>query len=305
MPVYPLRFERWTEERESTAWAWWHLAMTSVRRLKWGWALRWLRAIWFGYVLFFVALTWIVESRPFPGMGADTDLGNVFEFFTDVPTRIFAFLIFPPQTLFLLVITLFAGAGLMADDRRTGALFLYLSKPVTRVQYLAGRIGFLAGCIGTFSVLPALGLYLLALLMSDQPMAVLADAWIVPALLAEWVVLTVLFALPVLALSSLFERGRTAGVVYLVLWFFSDFAGGVIDVAAGALGLGTGWGTVTDLDRLVLATGQVLLQPMENPFVQAAEWFVRPGAAFAAVFAYAALSLAILWVRSKPQGGNR
>src|SRR5687768_13467393 len=48
------------------------------------------------------------------------------------------------QGLFAFFITIYAGAGLIASDRRAKALQVYLSKPLLRMEYVGGKLGILA-----------------------------------------------------------------------------------------------------------------------------------------------------------------
>ena len=48
------------------------------------------------------------------------------------------------QSPFLFFITVYAGSGLIASDRRANALQVYLAKPLTRVQYVPGKLLVLA-----------------------------------------------------------------------------------------------------------------------------------------------------------------
>ena len=47
------------------------------------------------------------------------------------------------QEVFVFFITVYAGAGLIANDRRANALQIYLSKPLTRVEYIFGKFAIL------------------------------------------------------------------------------------------------------------------------------------------------------------------
>ena len=48
------------------------------------------------------------------------------------------------QEIFVFFVTVYAGAGLIASDRRANALQIYLSKPLTRFEYIAGKLAVLA-----------------------------------------------------------------------------------------------------------------------------------------------------------------
>ena len=44
------------------------------------------------------------------------------------------------QDFFVFIVTIYVGAGLIANDRRANALQIYLSKPLTRVDYVVGKL---------------------------------------------------------------------------------------------------------------------------------------------------------------------
>ena len=44
------------------------------------------------------------------------------------------------QDFFVFVITVYVGAGLIANDRRANALQIYLSKPLMRTEYIFGKL---------------------------------------------------------------------------------------------------------------------------------------------------------------------
>ena len=45
------------------------------------------------------------------------------------------------QQIFVFFVTVYVGAGLIANDRRANALQIYLSKPLTRAEYVFGKLG--------------------------------------------------------------------------------------------------------------------------------------------------------------------
>ena len=48
---------------------------------------------------------------------------------------------FERQGFFVFVVTVYVGAGLISTDRRVHALQIYLSKPLTRVEYYRRQTG--------------------------------------------------------------------------------------------------------------------------------------------------------------------
>src|ERR687892_614855 len=58
-----------------------------------------------------------------------------------------------PLVFFL---TVYVGSGLIADDLRANALQLYLSRPITRTQYIAGKAAIVMATLAAVTWLPAL-----------------------------------------------------------------------------------------------------------------------------------------------------
>ena len=65
------------------------------------------------------------------------------------------------QDFFVFVITVYVGAGLIANDRRANALQIYLSKPLMRTEYIAGKLAVLFVFLTLVTLVPALLLLLL------------------------------------------------------------------------------------------------------------------------------------------------
>src|SRR5690606_36270775 len=106
-------------------------------------------------------------------------------------------------------------AGLVAEDRRTGAMELYFSRPLRRHDYVAGKL-LAAGLVPAATlVLPFALLWLFAIGMA--PPAAAGELWglLLPGLLGALVAAATLTA-TILGLSALGERGRTVGVIYVV-----------------------------------------------------------------------------------------
>src|SRR3979409_622455 len=59
------------------------------------------------------------------------------------------------QEIFVFFLTVYGGAGLIAHDRRANALQIYLSKPLTRVEYVIGKLAILTTWLLLVTWLPA------------------------------------------------------------------------------------------------------------------------------------------------------
>ena len=60
------------------------------------------------------------------------------------------------QQTFVFFVTVYVGAGLIANDRRANALQIYLSKPLTRAEYVFGKLAILMTFLLLVTWLPAI-----------------------------------------------------------------------------------------------------------------------------------------------------
>ena len=63
---------------------------------------------------------------------------------------------FDKQDLPVFIVTVWLGAALIAQDRRANALQIYLSKPLTRVEYIFGKLSILMAFLLFITWVPAM-----------------------------------------------------------------------------------------------------------------------------------------------------
>lgn len=181
-----------------------------------------------------IVLAWL----PFLGfliyVWALTQFGQVAEGMTSALPKggaVFA-QFFKWQMLFGLLLTTFGGAGLVANDLRTGAILVYLSRPLTRRDYVIGKLSVLLAINLFVTLVPGLLLYGVALALAPAQFLKLDLAWLGPAVALHAVVLSLSLSLPALAVSSLSRSARVAG-----LGFFGLLMGlEMIQSIVGAIG---------------------------------------------------------------------
>ena len=117
-----------------------------------------------------------------------------------------------------ILLSIFGGAGLIANDLRTGAILVYLSRPLTRRDYILGKLGVLLLLNLSVTLVPALLLYLIALSMVPGQFLQWSLAWIVPAIVVQSLVSSVVISLLALAVSALSRSARVAGLGFVLLW---------------------------------------------------------------------------------------
>ncbi|MEX1362398.1 MAG: ABC transporter permease subunit [Nannocystaceae bacterium] len=202
----PARFAPWPIARTALTLAW------RKRSTKLGAALCALVVFGHGMALTSVVLTQRLTSGSGNAQAAALDavigtvIGNVHTILaTFIGVQLMA-------TAFLLAIM---AAGLIAEDRRSGAMELYFSRPLTRRDYLLGKL-LAAGLVPVATmVVPFVLLWLLAAGMSP-PGAVQPLLGLLLPGLAGTVVAAALLTTTILGGSALGERERTVGVVYVV-----------------------------------------------------------------------------------------
>ena len=126
------------------------------------------------------------------------------------------------QGLFAFFVTVYVGAGLIAADRRANALQLYLSKPLLRVEYIAGKLGALMVYLAFVTLLPGLMLLVMQIVLSGSLDLHRAYPGLAPAVVLASLLRIVVPATAMLALSSLSTSSRYVAVMYAGLLFVSE-----------------------------------------------------------------------------------
>jgi ABC-2 type transport system permease protein len=135
------------------------------------------------------------------------------------------------QEPFVFFITVYVGSGLIADDLRAKALQLYLSRPITRTQYIAGKAVILMTALASVTWLPAMLLLALVPIFAGRITFLLDHLYLIAAIAVYSVILITLSAFMILALSSLSRSRWFVAVMYAGLAFFTHAVFGVIGAA--------------------------------------------------------------------------
>jgi ABC-2 type transport system permease protein len=132
------------------------------------------------------------------------------------------------QSVFTLFLTVFGGAGLIANDLRTGAILVYLSRPLTRRDYVLGKLGTLLALNLSVTLVPGLLLYVAALSLAPGQFLTRGLAWIGPAVVLQSLVVSLVTSLVALAVSSLSRSARVAGLGFFGLLMGLELARGIL-----------------------------------------------------------------------------
>ena len=130
---------------------------------------------------------------------------------------------------FSMVLILLVGPRLISQDLRFNALPLYFSRPLRRVDYLAGKLAIIAAFLGLMIVVPAVIAYALGLLFSLD-WTILRDTFgLLVSSVAYGAVVAVSAGMLVLALSSLSRNSRYVVLFFLGIWVIGGVLGTVLE----------------------------------------------------------------------------
>jgi ABC-2 type transport system permease protein len=125
------------------------------------------------------------------------------------------------QGIFVFFVTIYIGAGLIANDRRANALQVYLSKPLTRAEYIAGKLTVLFLFLVSVTWLPAMSLLLVQVMFAGSVAFIRENIFLVPAITLFALLQVLVASVTMLALSSLSKSSRFVGIMYAGLIFFT------------------------------------------------------------------------------------
>lgn len=223
-------------------------------QLKLAWKELWLRRVlWMAAMPLLVLSVLIVVQARLGGA-----MGGLF-----APWKI----LWGLQIFFAVLVSYFVGRRSIGEDLHSGAMLVYLSRPIGLLAYGFGKWMAVAVLVLGVTAVPGLLLALVRWLVEPGSgvLDFLTDAI---GLLAGSSLLAVSFGSLVLAVSSLTRRGRAAGIIWMGLFFLT--AGLADGLAHGtglewlrAIGLGEGnarftlWLLGEETNPLVAAAGLV------------------------------------------------
>ena len=138
------------------------------------------------------------------------------------------------QDFFVFVITVYVGAGLIANDRRANALQIYLSKPLMRSEYILGKLAVLFTFLALVTLVPAMLLLWLKVMFDGNFTFLRANLFLIPAITVGSLLQVVLASFTMLALSSLSKSARYVGILYVGITFFTSAIYGVLYAITGS-----------------------------------------------------------------------
>lgn len=167
------------------------------------------------YVFVHAILIYIINQVPGATLPFNIDSG----FFQNFLFRILSINLPPiPSTFLIALIAIFGGSGLIANDLKNNALSLYLSKPISWVDYLIGKFAVVGILLACLTLIPGLLLFLEHLLLTDTPFFK-ENYWLPLSIIAYSVIIIISVSLLMLLFSSLTSNPRYATIGFCAVWF--------------------------------------------------------------------------------------
>ena len=238
MPIFDQGYQHWKGPLSGHAWRWLAISRHGLRtQLKGRYVrllliLAWMPAL----VLVSVLAVWglfeqgAVGAEWLPMLKAQAITDDPQTFRQAIWTLAYSFF-FRIELYFIMLLVTLAGPNLISLDLRYNALPLYLSRPLTRLDYFLGKLGVIAALVAAVAVLPAAVAYLLGVCFSLN-LSVVRDTWrLLPGSILYGLLIVVSAGTLMLALSSLSRRSLYVGLtwvgLFLIGWVVAGVLGGI------------------------------------------------------------------------------
>jgi ABC-2 type transport system permease protein len=214
MPIHDQGYRRYRGARDAAGRAWQVIVGAGVRSLFS--QRRFTFLLLFAWAPFVVRAVQIYVASNIPQAAFLAPKAETFREFLD------------QQGVFVFFITIYVGAGLIASDRRANALQLYLSRPLTRAEYIAGKLAILFLFLMLVTWAPAITLLAVEVMFAGSFTFLRQNFFLLPAITLFSLLQVLLASMTMLALSSLSKSSRFVGIMYAGLMFFTAALFGAI-----------------------------------------------------------------------------
>ena len=199
MPIYDQGYRRYEARAPLRKARFWPITREALRLVL---LRRWFLVLLtfpLGVFLWYVGRIYLATQIPEFGRILPAD-GRLFGEFLNV------------EIVFTILLSIFGASGLVATDLRTGAILAYLSRPLTRRDYVLGKLLVPLFLNLAVTLVPGLLLYGVGLSLAPALFLKWELAWIGPAIVAHAFSISLVVSLLTLAISSLSRSTRVAGL---------------------------------------------------------------------------------------------
>ena len=207
MPIHTQNYRHWEGTLNPSHYTrWWVIAKAELKLLAQRKIVRLIVAIPPAiYILAHAVIIYIVNQVP----------GSVFPINIDIV--FFKNFLFN-ASLFIALIAVFGGSGLIATDLKNNTLSLYLSKPISWIDYLIGKFAVMGILLSCLTLIPGLLLFLEHVLLTDTSF-LKENYWMPFSIIAYSIIIILVSSLLMLVFSSLTSNSRYAIIGFCAVWF--------------------------------------------------------------------------------------
>jgi ABC-2 type transport system permease protein len=208
MPIHDQGYRRYRGSKAALGQGWIVIARAGIRAM---FAKRaFLGLLLFAWLPFFVRAVQFYAAANLPQAQMLAPTADTFRQFLE------------QQETFVFFVTVYVGAGLIANDRRANALQIYLSKPLSRAEYVFGKLAILVAFLLLVTWLPAIVLLFVQIAFAGNFAFFRANLFLFPAITLFSFLEVMMVATAMLALSSMSNSSRYVGIMYAAVIFFSS-----------------------------------------------------------------------------------
>jgi len=218
MPIHDQSYRHWEGELKSHYLRWWVITYEGLKVI-----LR--RKLFIILILTPAIIQFFVFGGLIYGFNTFGAMANLNQMTPDFFFR-FCF----QQTFFILLICVFGGSGLIANDMKSNALQLYFSKPLTRSDYIIGKIAIIMIMLECITAVPCLLLFIEYAVLSQDLTFLSENYWLIGSIIAYSLVLNLPITFLTLALSSVTKNYRYSAIILVAIILGSAVVSGLLKV---------------------------------------------------------------------------
>ena len=205
MPIHDQSYRHWEGMLKSHSFRWWVITREGLRII-----LR--RKVFLIFIMAPPIIQFLIFGAIVYGVNVYGSLFNLDivnpKFFLDFLMR---------QTFFIVLICIFGGSGLLANDLKNNALQLYFSKPLTRIDYLVGKFAIIMVLMAFLTLVPGIILFAENSVISDGSTFIKENYWLLGSIVLHSFILMVPTGLLILALSSVTKNSRYTAISFIAI----------------------------------------------------------------------------------------
>jgi ABC-2 type transport system permease protein len=152
------------------------------------------------------------------------------------------------------ILTAFTGPGLISPDLANGALPLYFCRPLSRAEYVAGKMSALAVLLSQITLVPGLILFLVQASLAGRHWLA-ENFWIAGSVVVAFGIWIAILSLLAMALSAWVKWRFVAGALLLAIFFFGAGFGHAINAV-----MRTDSGGLIDISNLMATVWTALFR---------------------------------------------